>query len=129
VSYGIEVKNMLRYLDLDEFVTKVRLRLHLGLKPIFAVRALPRTWIDALYHAGGYAMIMQYQTHADLAQEIRGKLGLPVDTPKRIEAGTMQRFEKWVEQPRAGTPSTERVERLLRRFEAGRTSPDASDSM
>jgi hypothetical protein len=133
VSYGIEVKNTLRYLDLDEFVTKVRLCLNLGLKPVFAVRALPRTWIDALFHAGGYAMIMQYQfypwTHADLAQEIRRKLGLPVDTPKKIEAGTMQRFENWVERPSAATPSTERVERLLRRFEAGRTSPEASDSM
>jgi hypothetical protein len=98
-SYGIEVKNALGYLDLDEFVTKVRLCLHLGLKPIFAVRSLPRTWIDALIHAGGYAMIMRYQfypwTHSNLAHEIRGKLGLPVDTPKRIEAGTMLRFEKW----------------------------------
>ena len=75
VSYGIEVKNTLGYLDLEEFVAKIRMSLHLGLKPVFAVRSLPRTWIDALIQAGGYAMIMGYQfypwTHADLANEIR----------------------------------------------------------
>ena len=85
ISYGIEVKNTLGYLGIEEFVTKVRLCLHLGLKPVFAVRALPRTWADALISAGGYAMIMGYQfypwTHADLAGEIRTKLLLPVDTP------------------------------------------------
>ena len=77
ISYGIEVKNTLGYLGIEEFVTKVRLCLHLGLKPVFAVRALPRTWADALISAGGYAMIMGYQfypwTHADLAGEIRTK--------------------------------------------------------
>lgn len=133
LAYGIEVKNTLGYLDLDEFVTKVRLSLHLGLKPVFAVRALPRTWADALIQAGGYAMIMQYQfypwTHTDLASEIREKLHLPVDTPKRIEAGTMQRFENWVQQPKVRTPDTSKVERLLARFEMGRLARGRSDSV
>ena len=69
-------------------------------------------------------MVMQYQfypwTHAELAQEIRGKLGLPVDTPRRIEAGTMERFEHWVREPKKVEVSTSKVERLLERFEAGR---------
>ena len=86
-SYGIEVKNTLGYMDLEEFVIKVRMCLHLGLTPVFAVRSLPKSWIDALVHAGGYAMIMGYQfypwTHADLANEIRDKLRLPVDTPEK----------------------------------------------
>jgi hypothetical protein len=124
VSYGIEVKNTLGYLDLEEFVIKVRLCRHLGLKPVFAVRSLPKTWIDALIHAGGYAMIMGYQfypwTHTELATEIREKLLLPVDTPKRIEAGTIQRFEKWVAQPKVIEGTTGRVERLLARFESSR---------
>jgi hypothetical protein len=124
VSYGIEVKNTLGYLDLDEFAAKIKLSLHLGLKPVFAVRSLPRTWIDALIQAGGYAMIMGYQfypwTHADLANEIREKLGLPVDTPRRIEVGTMERFERWAVQPRETRPSTAKVEKLLARFEGSR---------
>jgi hypothetical protein len=78
-------------------------------------------------------MIMGYQfypwAHAALAHEIRGKLGLPVDTPKRIEAGTMQRFEKWVAQPSRGERSTAKAERLLRRFEASRGSGSSLDSM
>lgn len=90
-SYGVEVKNTLGYMDLDEFVTKTRLCVRLGLKPVFAVRSLPKSWIDALVHAGGYAMIMGYQfypwSHIVLANEIRQKLGLPVDTPRRIELG------------------------------------------
>jgi len=125
VGYGIEVKNTLGYLDIKEFVTKVRMCIHLGLKPIFAVRALPKTWADALIAAGGYAMIMGYQfypwTHADLAGEIREKLHLPVDTPKRIEAGTMQRFQDWVVHPKTDQPDLRIAERLLARFEAVRT--------
>ena len=124
MSYGIEVKNTLGYLDLDEFVAKIKMSLHLGLKPVFAVRSLPRTWIDALIQTGGYAMIMGYQfypwTHADLANEIREKLGLPVDTPRRIEVGTMERFERWASQPRETGPSTAKVEKLLARFESSR---------
>jgi hypothetical protein len=131
VAYGIEVKNTLGYLGIEEFVTKVRLCLYLGLKPVFAVRALPRTWADALISAGGYAMIMGYQfypwTHTDLASEIRAKLFLPVDTPKRIEAGTMDRFQSWVEHPRVIQPSTSKVERLLAQFEAGRTRARGQD--
>jgi hypothetical protein len=52
VSYGIEVKNTLGYLDIEEFVTKVRLCAYLGITPVFAVRALPKSWIEALFQAG-----------------------------------------------------------------------------
>lgn len=133
VAYGIEVKNTLGYLDIEEFVAKVRMCIYLGIKPVFAVRALPRTWADALIQAGGYAMIMRFQfypwTHAELATEIRDKLHLPVDTPRRIEAGTMQKFWNWTESPRVRTPDTAKVERLLLRFEQGRAARQASQSM
>ena len=133
VAYGIVVKNTLGYLGIEEFVTKVRLSLQLGLKPVFAVRALPRTWADALIQAGGYAMIMRYQfyrwAHADLADAIRSKLLLPVDTPKRIEAGTMQRFEDWAVRPKVTQPNTVKVERLLAQFEAGRQRSRDVDSV
>jgi hypothetical protein len=41
VAYGVEVKNTLGYLDIEEFLTKIRLVRHIGVKPVFAVRALP----------------------------------------------------------------------------------------
>lgn len=118
--YGIEVKNTLGYLDVKEFVAKVKMCLYLGIKPVFAVRALPKTWAEAVIQAGGYAMIMRYQfypwTHADLAGEIRTKLGLPVDTPRRIEEGTMQRFENWATNPTPRPVDNQKVERFLERL-------------
>jgi hypothetical protein len=108
-------------MEVKEFVTKIRMSLHLGLRPVFAVRSLPRTWAEALIHAGGYAMIMQYQfypwTHTQLASEIREKLLLPVDTPRKIEDGTMQRFENWTANPDAYKAETGRVERFLAKIE------------
>jgi hypothetical protein len=122
VAYGIEVKNTLGYLPVKEFVAKIRLAIHLGIRPVFVVRALPKTWTEALIESGGYAMIMQYQfypwTHSELATEIRTKLGLPVDTPRRIEDGTMQRFENWVQHPLGPAILSPKVERFLAKIEA-----------
>jgi len=124
VAYGIEVKNTLGYLDVSEFVTKIRLSRHIGVKPVFAVRALPKTWAYALVQSGGYAMIMGYQfypwTHKALADEIREKLALPVDTPKRIEQGTMQRFENWIVSPplQLTESDAKKVEHILAKIEA-----------
>lgn len=122
-GFGIEVKNTLGYMDIDEFVTKIRLARHIGVTPIFAVRYLPATWIDALVKSGGYAMIMKYQfypwTHQELAGEIRTKLQLPVDTPKKIETGTMMRLEKWMQNSLVHVVQDERkVEALLRKIES-----------
>ena len=78
-------------------------------------------------------MIMGYQfypwTHTDLAREIRTELGLPVDTPRRIEDGTMQRFERWASDPARTAPTTEKVERLLRRIMPGQVAADGTQSM
>lgn len=67
-------------------------------------------------------MIMKYQfypwTHQALASEIREKLGLPIDTPKKIEQGTMQRFENWiVNPPRIVVDDQPKVERILTRIQ------------
>jgi hypothetical protein len=119
MGFGVEVKNTLGYMNVDEFVAKIRMSLHLGIKPVFAVRYIPRTWIEALIESGGYAMIMKYQfypwTHKELAGQIRDSLHLPVDTPKKIEDGTMQRFETWATSPPKRYVVTDRakVNRLL----------------
>ena len=123
VGYGIEVKNTLGYLDVDEFITKIRLARHIGVKPVFAVRALPKTWAEALIQAGGYAMIMGFQfypwTHKSLADSIRNNLHLPIDTPKKIELGTMQRFESWIKNPpRIVVKDSAKVDRLLQKIES-----------
>jgi hypothetical protein len=69
------VKNTLGYLDVEEFLTKISLSLHIGRQAIFAGRALPKTWANAVIQAGGYAMIMGFQfypwTHKEVADKIR----------------------------------------------------------
>jgi hypothetical protein len=121
-AYGIEVKNTLGYLDIGELITKIKLARHIGLTPVFAVRAMPRTWVHALIQAGGYAMIMGFQfypwTHKEIADTIRVNLGLPVDTPKKIEQGTMQRFENWIVSPKHVVADDPKVERVLSKLEA-----------
>jgi hypothetical protein len=81
VAYGVEVKNSLSYMEQDEFRIKIRLCKHLNVRPVFAVRMLPRPWIIELVSAGGYAMILKYQlypwTHARLAKRVPGDFGLP----------------------------------------------------
>jgi len=98
-AYGVEVKNTLSYMDEAEFRVKIDMCAHLGIAPVFAVRMLPKSWIHELIRAGGYAMILQYQlypwTHVELARRVREELGLPVDAPKKLKDGTIDRFVSW----------------------------------
>jgi len=75
-----------------------------------------------LYPSRRILMIMGYQfypwTHKEIADRIREELGLPVDTPKRIEQGTMQRFEKWIVSPPKPEGDPLKVERFLGKMEA-----------
>jgi hypothetical protein len=97
--YGIEVKNTLGYMQYKEFTIKIRLCRQLGVRAVFVVRMMPKTWIKELIDEGGYAMVLKYQlypwTHRDLASRVAGELGLPVDAPRALESGTMKRFLRW----------------------------------
>lgn len=70
IAYGVEVKNTLGYMDYEELKVKLRMCGFLGIKPVFATRMLPK---------------------------ISSELGLPVDTPKALAEGTMDRFVRWHE--------------------------------
>ncbi|MCU1265983.1 MAG: hypothetical protein JWM21_2301 [Acidobacteria bacterium] len=98
-AYGIEVKNTLGYMDPIEFSTKIRLCLHLGIRPVIAARMLPKSWINDLINAGGFALIFKYQlypwAHRQLARTVQSELGLPVDSPRSLSTGTMGRFLRW----------------------------------
>jgi hypothetical protein len=99
LAYGVEVKNKLGYMDYEELKTKVGLCKHLGIRPIFVVRMIPKSWVYEVSLAGGFALILKYQlypwTHRDLAKKIAEKLKIPVDAPRSISEGTMERFLKW----------------------------------
>jgi len=98
-AYGIEVKNTLGYMDKEEFDIKINLCHSIGVRPIIAARMLPRSWINELIKAGGFALIIKYQlypwAHRDLAKKVRTELELPVDAPRRLSEGTMARFLRW----------------------------------
>ncbi len=98
-AYGVEVKNTLGYMDYREFQTKLRMCKFLGIRPVFAARMLPKTWMNELITAGGYGMIMKYQlypwTHKGLAKRVAAELGLAVDAPKALLEGTTKRFLDW----------------------------------
>lgn len=99
IAYGIEVKNTLGYMDRDEFLIKLKLSKWLGIRPVFVCRMLPRSWIHDLNKAGGFALILKYQlypwTHRELARKVSDTLSLPVDAPRYLNEGTMNRFLKW----------------------------------
>ena len=101
IGYGVEVKNTLGYMDHDELRIKVEMCQNLGVRPVFAVRMLPKTWINEIIQAGGFALVMKYQlypwAHRELARRVRETLGLPVDAPRSLQEGTVGRFVRWHE--------------------------------
>jgi len=98
-AYGIEVKNILPYMRQDEFRIKIEICREIGVIPVFAVRMLPKTWINELVQKGGFALIMKWQlypfTHKDLARRVAKEFGLPVDAPQALQEGTVARFLDW----------------------------------
>lgn len=97
--YGVEVKNTLPYINDRELRLKMELCAYIGVLPLFVVRAMPQTWIMEVARAGGFTLVLRHHlyplSHKALAREIRDKLGLPVDAPRALYDGTMQRFERW----------------------------------
>lgn len=98
-AYGVEVKNTLGYMGYTELKLKIEMCRELGLRPVFAVRMLPKSWAKEVIDSGGFALILKYQlypwVHRDLAKRVKEGLGLPVDAPRALEDGTMERFLRW----------------------------------
>lgn len=99
ITYGIEVKNMLGYMDQKELRVKIRLCQHLNIRPVFVVRMIPKSWMNELYEEGGFGLIYKAQlypwTDKARVEHIARELGLPIIAPKSIEEGTMARFLRW----------------------------------
>ncbi len=97
--YGVEVKNMLGYMDQEEFRIKIKMCTSLGLAPVFVARMLPKSWIEELRQSGGFALILKWQlyppAHKELAKRVHQQLSLPVDAPRALAEGTMARFLEW----------------------------------
>lgn len=53
VGYGVEVKNTLPYITQADFEAKLEICGEIGVRPVFAVRMMPKTWIHELQKKGG----------------------------------------------------------------------------
>jgi hypothetical protein len=89
-------------MDYKELLIKIRICRTLGIRPVFVVRMMPKSWIhNDLIPAKGFALILKYQlypwSHNDLAKRVAKELNLPVDSLKAIQDGTMIRFLRWHE--------------------------------
>jgi hypothetical protein len=99
LAYGAEVKNTLSYIEKEELETKVKMCNHIGLIPLFIVRMAPKSYVKLVSEAGGFTLIFKYQLYPygqkSFADEVRARLGIPVDSPTRIEDGTVKRLLDW----------------------------------
>jgi hypothetical protein len=99
IAYGAEIKNTLKYIPRKELSVKINMCQHLGLRPLFIVRAAAKNYINEVRLAGGFTLVYKYQLYPfgqkSFADQVREMLRLPVDSPARIVDGTVQRFLKW----------------------------------
>ena len=101
IGYGCEVKNKWDYIEKEEMDVKLRICGFLGLKPLFIMRASPKTYNWEIIRRGGYTMIFESQIYPfgqkQLVEEIKEVLELPVDCPRAIPEGIVGRFVRWHE--------------------------------
>ncbi len=99
IAYGAEIKNTLKYIPRKELTVKIKLCQHLGLRPLFIVRAAAKSYINEVRLLGGFTLVFKYQLYPfgqkAFADQVRAALRLPVDSPARIAEGTVQRFLNW----------------------------------
>src|ERR1700683_84692 len=99
IAYGAEIKNTLKYIPRNELTIKIKMCQHLGLRPLFIVRAAAKSYINEVRLLGGFTLVFKYQLYPfgqkAFADRVRESLRLPVDSPARIADGTVQRFLKW----------------------------------
>jgi len=101
VAYGCEIKNTLGYIQKDELEIKLEMCEHLRVKPLFIMRWSPKTYNKMIIDKGGFALIFGTQIYelsqANLVKRLTEELGLPVDCPRAILDGILERFVKWHE--------------------------------
>jgi hypothetical protein len=99
IGYGTEIKNTLGYIEKGELETKIRICQKLSLRPLFILRMAPKSYVNLIREAGGFALIFKYQLYPfgykAFADAVRARLQLPTDCPARIEDGTVLRLLKW----------------------------------
>ena len=85
INYGVEIKNRLSYISQEEFQVKIRICATLGIRPVFIVRMMPKSYTFELFTKGGFALIMKHQFYPlgqeAFALQVRTRLRLPCRLP------------------------------------------------
>ncbi len=106
VVYGVEIKNALEYIPRDELQLKLKMCGLLGLRSLFIMRAAAKSYVEEVRREGGFTLIFGRQLypfgHDELVVKVKN-LGLPVDCPKRVPDGHIERFLKWHEAHRSAS--------------------------
>jgi len=101
VSYGAEIKNTLGYIEREELETKLEMCAFFGVRPLFIMRASPKSYNFEVIRRGGFALVFGTQLypfgHGALAEQVQRELGLPAAAPRALPAGTVERFARWHE--------------------------------
>ncbi len=99
IAYGCEVKNRWDYIEKEELDIKLRICDFLEIIPLFIMRYSPKVYNWEVIQRGGYTMIFEMQIYPfgqkQLVEKIKTTLGLPVDCPRAIPDGIIDRFMKW----------------------------------
>jgi len=97
-TYGCEVKNTFDYIEQDELKWKIEICKYLNIKPLFIMRFSPKTYNWRIIQNNGCVIIFETQIYPfgfeDLVASIKEELELPVDCPRAIPDGIIQRFLK-----------------------------------
>ena len=101
IAYGCEVKNRWDYIEGAQLEIKLAICSHLGIRPLFIMRHSPENYNWEIIQNGGYAMIFETQIYPfgqnSLVERIKEVLALPVDCPRAIPGGIIDRFIRWHE--------------------------------
>ena len=99
-SIGVECKNTLPYIPKDELYIKIRMCEYLGIKPVFVVRWVPKSYIHEVYMQGGFCLLFEFQLYPlaydDRADKITQSFNLPIKVMAEIRADAQIRFSNWV---------------------------------
>lgn len=99
--YGCEVKNKWAYIEREELQIKLDICKYLDIKPLFIMRHSPESYNWEIIQNGGFVMIFETQIYPfgqnSLVKEIKEVLTLPVDCPRAIPEGIVDRFIRWHE--------------------------------
>jgi hypothetical protein len=101
IQYAVEIKNQLGYIDQTEFETKLAMMKFFGARPMFIARMMPKNYINDVFRAGGFCLLLGDQHYpllaAGLAKRVRETLGLPTQAVKAWPDTALRRFENFHE--------------------------------